>query len=162
MYYPIFQTDLLEKLFDVLPRWKYDTAGPSIEKRILKNSKIINLCALINSVLLAVATITCIIPTPDDIDIFFPIYIGYQFSETMGIMMSTTYRTFMISVILVLPVSAYQMTTACFLGKFQNYMVRKFIEKITNTKKKNLEKNYQNRVNKCLKYCIQRHIQLNK
>lgn len=161
MYYPIFHTELLEQLLDVLPRWKYDTAGPSIQKRIIEESKIINLCALFNSFLIVITVIAFIVPSPDDVDIFFPIYLGYQFSETTGIMASIIYRCSVIGAIFVQPLAAYQMITACFLGKFQNYMYGRFIEEIA-SKKKIPDKNYQYRVKKCLKYCIDRHIQLNK
>lgn len=161
MYYTIFHTKLLEKFFDVAPRWTYDTAGSLVQKRIIEESKIINFYALIHSILILVSTIANIVPSPDDVDIHFLIYLGYEYSKTIGIMVSIIYRSFFVIVMIVLPVQVYQMITACFLGRFQIYMWRKCIEDITD-ENQILDKDYQNRLNKCLKFCINRHIVLNK
>lgn len=159
LYYTTFHIDMSEQIIARLPRWTYDTAGPTIQKQIFKQSKIINLYALCNFLLIIVTAIVLIVPMQGDDEMYFPIYFGNQYSNIIGIIASIYYRSCFVAMIFLIPAQAYHLMASSFHAKFQIYMWNKFIEEII-TDNILLNKNCQYIVKLRLKYCINRHQQI--
>lgn len=147
-------------------QWDISCAGEKIRSKIIKESRFINIVTIVNVSFSVVAMLSFIYPNPNDYFVLFTHRILWDWFPEHHLFVEVVFRPTYCVIFVVTTAHAFQVVYCTQRGRFQLYLLNKYIDEISEYDE--LEENlmydecYQEEISFRLKFCISRQNERNR
>jgi hypothetical protein len=147
-------------------QWDISCAGEKIRSKIIKESRFINIVTIVNVSFSVVAMLSFIYPNPNDYFVLFTHRILWDWFPEHHLFVEVVFRPTYFAIFVVTTAHALQVVYCTQRGRFQLYLLNKYIDEISEYDE--LEENlmydecYQEEISFRLKFCISRQNERNR
>ncbi|EFA02841.1 odorant receptor 277 [Tribolium castaneum] len=163
IYIILFEKNFIANLSGELKMWSFRSAGAEITRQIRFESRVVTIYAIINFVMVVIASCLHITPLESDYETFYMIRFFEDKIPDYANVCKTSYRSTFLVMGYVMMVHVYQIIYATQHGKFQIMLYLEYVKRVTQFNEKIGEKclfyneSFQKMVARKLKNCVIRH-----
>jgi hypothetical protein len=160
------ENKMVDNILKIFKLWPMDSAGNETLAKIKTESRFFSFLVIVNLILTLIAAILFIVPFPYDEEVYFAMYLFDRWFPSCAPILKWFYRLTLLVVGFAIVTSAHMFLYITEQLKFQTYLLLKHVDNITSLEEycddglliKN--KHYQTAIERRIKFCIKRHIEL--
>jgi hypothetical protein len=160
------ENKVVDDILKIFKLWPMDSAGNETLAQIKTESRFFSFLVIVNLILTLIAAILFIVPFPYDEEVYFAMYLFDRWFPSCAPILKWFYRLTILVVAFAIVNSAHMFLYITEQLKFQTYLLLKHVDNITSLEEycddglliKN--KHYQIAIERRIKFCIKRHIEL--
>jgi hypothetical protein len=157
---------VVDDILKIFKLWPMDSAGNETLAQIKTESRFFSFLVIVNLILTLIAAILFIVPFSYDEEVYFAMYLFDRWFPSCAPILKWFYRLTILVVAFAIVNSAHMFLYITEQLKFQTYLLLKHVDNITSLEEycddglliKN--KHYQIAIERRIKFCIKRHIEL--